>query len=115
MRRVKRAGQTNYTWKKAKWTDYCHPVTTVSPTVRSKPHYWIQIVDGKAVDRSRMTPKELAQLQTFPRDYKLPDRKAEAYVQLGNAVPPLVAEMLLEEEAACCEAPVRSESTTRAG
>ena len=101
MRRVCAPGQTNYTWTKAKWTDYCSKVTTMAPTVRSKPHYWVTIVDGKAVDRRRMTPKELSKLQTFPDCYKLPERKSDGYVQMGNALPPLVAKLLLEEEAAC--------------
>ena len=43
-----------------------------------------------------MSAQELAALQTFPADYKLPERKQEACLQVGNAVPPLLAQRLLE-------------------
>jgi len=42
-------------------------------------------------------PSELAALQTFPPTYRWPSKKAEACLQIGNAVPPRVAQLLLLE------------------
>lgn len=38
-----------------------------------------------------MTPRELARLQTFPDDYMFCGPKGKVLVQIGNAVPPLLA------------------------
>ena len=46
-----------------------------------------------------MSAQDLAALQTFPPDYLLPARKQDACLQVGNAVPPLLAQRLLESVA----------------
>jgi DNA-methyltransferase (dcm) len=39
-----------------------------------------------------LTPREVACLQSFPDDYYWPTSKVQAYLQIGNAVPPLLGE-----------------------
>ena len=43
----------------------------------------------------QLSPTELAALQTFPPEYTFPKSKTHAYQQIGDAVPPLVAELML--------------------
>jgi DNA (cytosine-5)-methyltransferase 1 len=45
----------------------------------------------------RCTPEECATLQTFPEGYPFQGNKGERHQQIGNAVPPLLAEALLKE------------------
>ena len=40
----------------------------------------------------RLSPRECAAVQTFPSDWKFPDRPSHAYRVIGNAVPPALAE-----------------------
>ena len=81
------------------WSAWCCSLDRPAPTVRGRhAHTWVTLVDGLAVDHCVMHPNELAALQTFPAGYQLPDRKFDAYLQVGNAVPPLLARLLLEEE-----------------
>ena len=42
---------------------------------------------------------EMAALQTFPDDYKWPTQVTHAARQIGNAVPPLIAQLLLSGSA----------------
>ena len=44
------------------------------------------------------TPSEAARLQTFPRDYILPSIKSHATRGIGNALPPLVMELMLKRD-----------------
>ena len=96
LRLNRKPGETKYVLTKAQWSDNCIAIDKPGPTVRAR-HVptWVTVVDGKAVDHSVMYPNELAALQTFPVGYKLPERKFDAYMQVGNAVPPLVARLSL--------------------
>jgi site-specific DNA-cytosine methylase len=47
-----------------------------------------------ATGRRRLTPAECAALQTFPPDYPWQGTQTAIYRQIGNAVPPLMAEQL---------------------
>jgi hypothetical protein len=101
LRPNRQPGETKYVTVKSKWSDNCRSIDEPAPTVRGRhAHTWVVQRDGKAVSHTVLRPSELAVLQTFPSDYKLPVRKFDAYQQIGNAVPPLVARLLLQEEAA---------------
>lgn len=45
-----------------------------------------------------MTPRALARFQSFPDSYHLPDRKALACRVIGNAVPPLLYQRIMESQ-----------------
>ena len=100
-RKNRQPGQTKFEQYPRGWDQALRSVDRLSFTVRGGHALcWVTLDGkGKVVDRSVLRPCELAALQTFPADYKWPVRKMEAYRQVGNAVPPLVAERLLEGEA----------------
>jgi DNA (cytosine-5)-methyltransferase 1 len=78
--------------------DFCYSIDGPSPTVLGQ-HVLVWVVpSGTSGWYNRLTPSELAALQTFPPGYKLPSGKTEAYQQVGNAVPPRVAELMLQGE-----------------
>ena len=96
LRPNRKPGQTKYVGQKAGWHDHCRPIHKIGHTVRGRhAPTWVTISEGKAVSHTVMAPPEIAALQTFPQGYKLPERKFDAYLQVGNAVPPLVAKLLL--------------------
>ncbi|RWX14310.1 hypothetical protein EHI45_13570 [Rhizobium leguminosarum] len=69
---------------------------------KSEPSWTIQAQPGPATgpfhwDNRRLTMREMARLQTFPDDVKIPGTLADAQRQLGNAVPSLLAEVLATE------------------
>ena len=91
-------GSWRYEYDSAKWSDFCCPIDGLSPTVTGRHALnWIT-GNGEGGNRSVMHPWELAALQTFPLGYKLPTNKYQAYLQVGNAVPPRVAELMLHGE-----------------
>ncbi|MEA1942043.1 MAG: DNA cytosine methyltransferase [Pseudomonadota bacterium] len=44
----------------------------------------------------KLTPRECAAIQSFPKDWKIPGSRAVKYRLIGNAVPPLLAERVAE-------------------
>jgi len=106
-RSLREAGETRNVYTRAGWSDNCASVEGPVATVRARhAHTWVTIENGKATGHAVLHPCELAALQTFPEGYKLPVRKFDAYLQVGNAVPPLVAHLLLQEEAARVASPL---------
>jgi DNA (cytosine-5)-methyltransferase 1 len=47
-------------------------------------------------DRLRLTPVQAATLQTFPDDFYWPGNKGQKFLLIGNAVPPLLGQAVLE-------------------
>lgn len=47
------------------------------------------------LDPIRVTPEEAAALQTYPTDFKFAGAKGKRFLQIGNAVPPLLAQVVL--------------------
>lgn len=98
--RVKRPhaneGEAKYVYKKARLGDGCHPISGLAPTViAGVGNMWVTIQNGRAHSKLKLSTSEAAALQTFPATYKWPDKTTLATKQIGNAVPPLVAELLL--------------------
>lgn len=93
----KRTGpEAKIVYTKASPEDFCFPVEVASPTILAHRELtWVTFVNGKAKRRSSMKPREAAALQTFPRRYRLPVDRQAAQRLVGNAVPPLVARLLM--------------------
>jgi DNA (cytosine-5)-methyltransferase 1 len=69
---------------------------------KSLPSWTIQAQPGPATgpfhwSNRRLGIREMAQLQTFPKDVEIVGTLADAQRQLGNAVPSLLAEVLARE------------------
>lgn len=48
------------------------------------------------LDPIRLQPVEAATLQSYPKSFKWVGAKTKQYLQIGNAVPPLLAEAILK-------------------
>ena len=88
--------ESMYIYQKAELGDSCHSIYGPSPTILAGFALgWVTKTDGKAHSRLSLTPRESALIQTFPTSYKFPASNKLALMHAGNAVPPLVATLLM--------------------
>lgn len=97
IRCIKKKGEKNV-YVKADWGYACYPVTGPAPTVLAERNLNFVTPTETGYEHSALLPRELSILQTFPSSYKWPETKIVARSQIGNAVPPLVAKLMLSPE-----------------
>ena len=87
-----------FKWRSRYWSFLLklHPERP-SPTIQGQPGPWVGPFHWE--DR-RLRIAELKRLMTFPDDYVVCGNRREQQLQLGNAVPPLLAERVAEQLAA---------------
>ena len=90
-------GEAKYVYRTAPLDYKSRTISKPAHTIcASKAPAWFTKKAGKEAGKYRLfNTSELAALQTFPPNYEWPEGSIKALRQIGNAVPPLVAQLLM--------------------
>lgn len=100
LRHMRKPGESKYVYSKSSNPLHgCLPVSGPAPTVLTTGQLnWVDKRQPEAKPQP-LNVSEIAALQTFPADFVLPQNRQDACKLVGNAVPPLVARLLMSKGA----------------
>lgn len=75
-------------------TGVCHPISDPIPTMTTRDRFALITAENVRIGFRMLKPHELAAAQSFPESYIFTGNREEVVKQIGNAVPPKVAEAL---------------------
>jgi len=76
--------------------DIRNPAKTIICTYARQPRLFVPLQNKKGYYLRTFLPDELKQIQGFPEDYKIAGNDTKKIIQIGNAVPPPLIELIIK-------------------